>query len=382
MVFGVYVSLVLVVGAYTALALWPPRRPRAIAVMAFFVSHLINELPGIALAALIVGTVLSVAVGAPTSPGDLVFFVLAGLSAIGLITVMRRGLAARTVVARAVETELGAGAWSSRIHRGWSGRRLARDLLGPFPVPPPGIRRVKNVAYGHAGRRNRLDVYYRRSGGHPGPVLVHFHGGHFQIGHKSREARALLFRLAGEGWLCISATYRLRAAGRFPHSLFDAKKVVHWAVSNASEYGGDPGMIIVSGSSAGAHLASMAALTANTAEFQPGFEDADTSVAAAVCLYGYYGGRDASRGLASSPVGWIGRDAPPFVVAHGENDPLIPVEHADDFVRRLREGSASPVVYFRIPGGEHSFDLFCSPRFDAVIEGVAAFGEWLRQARS
>lgn len=377
--FGIYTSLVLIVTVYTAFALWPPRRPRAVAAAVFFVTHLINELPGLALAALAVGTALALTIGTPSLPGDLVFFALAAVSAAGLFEVIRRGLAARTVVRRALDDELGVGAWSSRIQQSWRWRRLVRDLLGPLPVRPPGIARVRNVAYGDAGRRNRLDVYHRRLRTGTGPVLVHFHGGHFQIGRKSREARALLFRLARDGWVCVSATYRLRAAGRFPRSLVDAKRVVHWASSHARDYGGDPAVIVASGSSAGAHLASMAALTGGAAEFQPGFEDADTSVAAAVCLYGYYGDRDSSWGPASSPAGWIGRDAPPFVVTHGVNDPLIPVEHADDFVRRLRDGSANPVVYFRLPGGEHSFDLFCSPRFDAVIEGVAAFGEWLRQ---
>ena len=48
----------------------------------------------------------------------------------------------------------------------------------------------------------------------------------------------------------------------------------------------------MAGSSAGAHLAAMAALTPDEPAFQPGFEDADTTVTAAVCLYGYYGDRE------------------------------------------------------------------------------------------
>ena len=124
-------------------------------------------------------------------------------------------------------------------------------------------------------------------------MLVHFHGGHFQIGGKTREARPLLHRLTSQGWVCISATYRLGQAGRFPNSLIDAKQVIRWARSHAAEYGADTSVLIMAGSSAGAHLASMAALTPNDPAFQPGFEDADTAVNAAVCLYGYYGDREA-----------------------------------------------------------------------------------------
>jgi acetyl esterase/lipase len=56
-------------------------------------------------------------------------------------------------------------------------------------------------------------------------------------------------------------------------------------------------------SSAGAHLASMAALTHNDPAFQPGFEGEDTAVSAAVCLYGCYGSRDVTGPLFSSPFG-------------------------------------------------------------------------------
>ena len=197
------------------------------------------------------------------------------------------------------------------------------------------------------------------------------------MGGKSREARPLLHRLAGHGWVCVSANYRLGAAGRFPNSLIDAKRVISWARTHAAEYGADPSMLIVAGSSAGAHLAAMAALTPNEPTFQPGFEDADTAVSAAVCLYGYYGERGAGA-LPSSPEAYLSRDAPPFFIAHGVNDPLISIEHADEFVHRLRARSTRPVVYLRLPGAEHSFDLFHSPRFDAVIDGIERFAIWLR----
>ncbi len=55
--------------------------------------------------------------------------------------------------------------------------------------------------------------------------------------------------------------------------------------------------MFVAGSSAGAHLAASAALTPRAPAFQPGFEDADTSVTAAICLYGYYGAVDADAGV-------------------------------------------------------------------------------------
>ena len=100
--------------------------------------------------------------------------------------------------------------------------------------------------------------------------------------------------LASQGWVCISANYRLSPAAEFPDHLVDVKMVVAWVRAHAREYGADPNLVFVAGSSAGGNLASMAALTPNDPAFQPGFEHADTSVTAAVSLYGYYGAANLS----------------------------------------------------------------------------------------
>ena len=102
------------------------------------------------------------------------------------------------------------------------------------------------------------------------------------------------------------------------------------------EYGVDPEMVVAAGSSAGGHLASLAALTANDPVFQPGFEQADTSVIAAISLYGYYGSID-TKDASSSPLAYVGADAPPFFVAHGDQDTLVLVEDARRFVEQLRK---------------------------------------------
>ncbi|HEY1003055.1 MAG TPA: alpha/beta hydrolase [Streptosporangiaceae bacterium] len=377
---GGYLELVAIIGLYTGLVLWPPRRPRALAAAVYFVSHPVNELPGLALIALLAGTALAVAASGMASASGLTVLALAALTALALLEVIRRGLMTASVVERSLDEGLGRG-WRSLAGTADRPRwhRLARALLAPLPLRPLSVQRLRNVSYGEAGRRNRLDVYRRRGPtGGAGPVFVHFHGGHFQVGGKNREARALLHRLARQGWVCVSATYRLGQAGRFPNALIDAKQVISWVRSHAAEYGAAPSTLIVAGSSAGAHLASMAALTPNHPAFQPAFEDADTTVTAAVCLYGYYGDHDGAGPLASSPEAYASHGAPPFLVAHGDKDPLIPIGHADHFVQRLRGCSVRPVVYLRLPGAGHSFDLFHSPRFEAVIDGIQAFAAWAR----
>src|SRR6185369_3509236 len=99
----------------------------------------------------------------------------------------------------------------------------------------------------------------------------------------------LIHRLASRGWVCISANYRIGAAARFPDQLVDVKRLIAWARDQGPAYGGDGSTVVVAGGSAGAQLASLAALTSNDSRYQPGFEGADTSVIATVALYGLYG---------------------------------------------------------------------------------------------
>jgi acetyl esterase/lipase len=51
------------------------------------------------------------------------------------------------------------------------------------------------------------------------------------------------------------------------------------------------------------------------------------------------------------------------------------------FADRLRAGSGNPVVFAALPGGQHSFDRFNSPRFNAVVDGVREFASRVRAPR-
>lgn len=216
-------------------------------------------------------------------------------------------------------------------------------------------------------------------------MLVYLHPGGFHGGNKSREGRALLFHLASQGWVTISANYRVRPHTDYFGHLLDLKRVIGWVRHYGAEYGADPGSLFLSGGSAGGNLASMAALTQNDPRYQPGLEEVDTSVTAVASFYGWYGGYYGVGG-AESEVGLLGHDAggaPPFFIAHGEDDTLAHVETARRFVEHLRAASEQPVVYAELPGAQHTFDLFHSFRSAAVVHGVEAFAGWvLRNART
>ena len=377
-----YLVTVALAGFCTVFALAPPRPRRSSpSNRSYWFGFLLNELPFVGFYWLLASTLLALGQRDIASTVGWVAFALAVLTSVGLAVIAWRGLRARPAVDHALSDGLGAS-WRTHIDAETAlrlRRRLpwGRILFAPFFVRRRDVERVANVSYGDAGKENLLDVYRSRSQPSRGPTLVYLHGGTFRSGRKDKEARPLIYRLASQGWVCISANYRLSPAATFPDHLIDVKKVIAWVREHGQEYGADPTVVFVAGSSAGGHLASMAALTPNDPAFQPGFEAADTSVSAAISLYGYYGSLDSER-QPSSPLDYVDTEAPPFFVAHGDRDTLVLVDDARHFVEQLRSASSQPVVYAELPGGQHTFDLFHSIRFETVVDAIEAFAGWVR----
>jgi acetyl esterase/lipase len=258
----------------------------------------------------------------------------------------------------------------------------------------------RNLSYGDHGRHNCLDIWRRADlpADAGAPVLVQVHGGAWTIGEKRGQAHPLMAHLAERGWVCVTINYRLSPRARWPEHIVDVKRALAWTKANIAGHGGDPSFVVITGGSAGGHLAALAALTPDHAPFQPGFEDADTNVAAAVPFYGVYDftNRDGSAGRAlvpflerrvmhsrladnravwdeASPMSHVRPDAPSLFVLHGANDVLVPVEHARSFVGALRGVSRNPVVYAELPRAQHAFDLLPSVRAHHAVRAVERF---------
>jgi len=356
-----YLIGVVIAAVPMLLSVRPLARSGRLGRLSWIVTCVINEWPLLAVYWVVADTALAVGQGDVGSAGSWAGVAIALVSPCAAVVLVRRSLSAGRAVAAAVDAPVGA--------------HPARILWAPLPFLHHDVERISNISYGDAGRRTTLDVYRRRAGLADGaPILIHFHGGGYTGGGKSREGRPLLLRFARRGWLCISANYRVRPAATFPDFVIDAKRVVAWARAHADGHGADPGRVILAGSSAGAHLGAIAALTANDPAFQPGFEDADTSVAAYAGLYGYYGPvRTRPAGPPSSPAEYVHPDAPPFLIAHGSQDTLVPTARAAALAERLGEVSHRPVVWIELPGAQHSFDLLRSARFETLIDGIEAF---------
>lgn len=255
-------------------------------------------------------------------------------------------------------------------------------LFAPWPGVPRDVRARRGLVYGPDSAANRCDLYTRNSAGSaPGRgVLVHIHGGHFRAGGPSRESRAMLFDHASRGWAAISTTYHLSPTPEsgFPQHLVDIKQLIRWIRVEGPAHGiPEDAPIVVAGSSAGAHIAMMTALTAGDPTYQPGFEDLDTRPAAVIGLYGYYGRLGKATKDISDPGRLPAEGAPPVAIIHGTADTYTPVKGSRRLVERLRAGSANPVFYAELPGAQHGFDAVRTPRYLAVVAAVAEFTEWV-----
>ncbi|MGC1798910.1 MAG: alpha/beta hydrolase [Solirubrobacterales bacterium] len=345
--------------------------------LSYFFGFLFNW-PVLAFLLLVASTMLAVA---QSGVGSLVFwlgFGFAILASAGLLVLRQRQLGTGPTVERALDEGLGSG-WRDDVDAELAARLRRRPSFAslfftPIAFRRQGVERIANIRYGPAGGRNLLDLYRDPSNHSNRPTLIYFHWGAFRFGSKSFGARNLLYRLASQGWLSVSANYR----STFPDPLIDVKRVVAWLGEQGQEYGADPNAVFLAGSSAGGHLALLAALTPNNPLLQPGFEGTDTSVAGAISLYAYYG-PISSGGLPSSPLAYVKATAPPCLVVHGDQDTLVIVDDARRFVKKLRDASSNPVVYAELPGTQHGFDLFRSRHMVTILDAIEAFTTWVNR---
>lgn len=384
----------------TVNALRPPAKPGRLTAPSFAAGALTTELPLAAAAATLLPQVALVAAGGARSRAGKVGLALSLAATAGLVRVAKAAGPAEEILDRALTQALGADYRSRVGHPAW-------PAPGAPLGPRPGVVRMMQVRgryaqdadipYGPAGLRNHLDVWRRPDlpSDARAPVLVQVHGGAWTMGSKREQALPLLSHLAERGWVCVALNYRLGPRSTWPDMIVDVKRAMAWVKRHIAEYGGDPEFVALTGGSAGGHLTALHALTAPDRRWQPGFEEIDTTVAAAVPFYGVYDWTNrADAGLlrllegrvikqtlaeapevfrAASPLFAIRPDAPPFLVLHGTNDSLVSVETARRFVRDLRATSTSPVAYAEFPGAQHGFDAFSSRRAQASAEAIERF---------
>ena len=406
-----YLRRQLALAALTANAI-RPLSGRYTSMPAFFAGWLASELAPHLLAVNVADTVAEVAVrrhadrdGRPSRAG----LAIAAVSAVGLGHLIVNAHRSASHVETTLRDGLGADYLDALDDPpGAEDLKLSvKEIARPFKLNRPGVEVIRDINYTAGGKRARLDIY-RPEGVdlENAPVLVQIHGGGWSIGNKEQQGLLLMNRMAERGWICVAVNYRLAPKHPWPAQIIDVKKAIAWTREHIASYGGDPSYLVVTGGSAGGHLAALAALTPGVREFQPGFEDADTSVAACVPFYGVYdmagitgeraalAMRDYFLGprvfrkdprthlqdfINASPLAHVGPDAPDFFVLHGTNDSLVHISQARAFVEALKHESNATVTYAEFPGAQHAFEVFGSIRSHHVIRAVQ---RWLQHHRA
>jgi acetyl esterase/lipase len=385
---------------FTKQALWPAQLPKLRALPSFFAGWLTNELAFHHLAWQAGVSAVAVRKGALQRRSGRVALGLTVVQIAGMAVLIRRIFASRDALQEALDEALaGFPGPLEEIEPEDSRAMRWGELVIPFPPRHPDVDRRRRIRFARdSGVDLHLDVYRHHSLPQRRPVILYIHGGAWMISSRDEQGLPLMHEMAARGWTGVNADYRLSPMATFPDHLIDVKRAIAWIRSNADEIGADPDFIAIAGGSAGGHLAALAALTPNDPQFQPGFEDVDTTVQACVPFYGVYDFTDADHpggerwadivaryimkatveddpGLykAASPIAHVHRDAPPFFIVHGEFDTLVPAGSARRFADALRAIAKAPVGYAELPGTQHAFDVFPSLRTAYVLDGIARF---------
>ena len=245
---------------------------------------------------------------------------------------------------------------------------IAQPLLGRRrPIEFANAAVERSLVYKRVnGLILTLDLY--RPEGVSGllPVIVCVHGGPWDEGSKERCPAVTLVQY---GYAMASIDYRLTRIALFPAQIEDCKAAVRWLRANASTYNLDPDRIGVWGYSSGGHLAALLGTTGGVPELEGSGENMQySSQVQAVCdvagptdllamanlgprrtlaIEGLLGGppeNDKAKAIAASPLHYISKDDPPFLIVHGEADRVVPVEQSQRLYEELRKAGVNATL--------------------------------------
>ena len=249
------------------------------------------------------------------------------------------------------------------------------------PTLPEGVRVLNDVAYLENGHeRQVLDLYLPKSTGQVRPVVIWVHGGGWQTGDKSGGPWRPLLE---QGFAVASINYRLSQHSIFPAQINDCKAAVRWLRDHAAEYELDPQCFGVWGSSAGGHLVALLGTSGDVADLE-GAESKTSSRVQAVCDWfgptdflkmNEHGGpngridhdapnspearliggavqshQEAAR--RASPLTYVTADDPPFLIVHGDQDPVVGMQQSL-LLHKALTAAKVPSTLTIVPGAGH-----------------------------
>ena len=266
---------------------------------------------------------------------------------------------------------------------------------------------IPNITYQRAGGIDlKLDVYRPRDVDGPNPTLMYIHGGGWTNG--SKEGSSLTFLPYLEmGWTVVNVAYRLADAAHAPAAVEDTRCALRWVYRNAEQYGFDKENIVVTGNSAGGHLALTTGMLKSDVGMErqcPGDRMRSTwdvgprnmetlEVAAIINWYGItsvsdllnngpgtsgnfteaWVGSSADRiAIAArvSPMNHVRDDLPPILTIHGDEDSIVPYAHGVRLHEALESAGVSNKL-ITIEGGGHGG--FSSGQMEGIYAQIREF---------
>lgn len=250
---------------------------------------------------------------------------------------------------------------------------------------PGDVALVSDVVFGKGGDRDlKMDILKpKKASEEPMPVVVFIFGGAWRTGNKDSGIKPLSV-LAQKGYFCVSIEYRFSQEAIFPAQLEDCKCAIRFLRSKAAEYHINPDKIGVWGMSSGAYLAAMLGTTGDLKDFEGkgGSADFSSKVNAVVDWFGptdftkmdaagsrmkhdpadspesrLIGGpiqENKDKCAKASPLTYVTSDDPPFLIMHGDRDPVVPINQSELLVAALKKAEVK-CVYKPVPGGQHGF---------------------------
>ena len=217
----------------------------------------------------------------------------------------------------------------------------------------------------------------------PRPCLIFVHGGGWRSGNKSQGHPHLRAYVDSQKYVGVSVGYRLSGEAKWPAQLYDCKAAIRFLHANARKYKIDTKRIIVLGTSAGGHLASMIAVTGNQEELQGDVGNHLTQPSTVSGAISYYGPTDFLRmddfpsqikhnsadspesqliGASiqsvpdktrqANPTNFLDSDDPPLICIHGDQDRLVPYNQSEILFEAMKE-RALPTALIRVKDGGH-----------------------------
>lgn len=264
-----------------------------------------------------------------------------------------------------------------------------------------GVRIERNIPYVPDGDPAQvLDLYLpEQASEKPLPLVVWIHGGGWSGGSKDGCLTAFL---VGQGYAAASIEYRFSQKAKFPAQIQDCQAAIRWLRANSKKYNLDPKHIGVGGDSAGGHLVALLGTSGGKKAFAPvgGNEKQSDRVQAVLDFYGpadfnsvmsqaaadktpnvfnfNHGdpysqligidlGSDREKGDAVSPVHYVSKDNPPFLILHGTVDSLVPYAQSVELQDALHKvGVEATLQHF--PNSGHGGPAFGKPEVHQLIK--------------